>query len=34
MGLFNTILEKLGFGKKEAAPAAAAPRHLRLRPPR
>lgn len=25
MGLFNTILEKLGFGKKEAAPAAAAP---------
>lgn len=24
MGLFNTILEKLGFGKKEAAPAAAA----------
>lgn len=25
MGLFNTILEKLGFRKKEAAPAAAAP---------
>jgi 3-oxoacyl-ACP reductase-like protein len=25
MGLFNTILEKLGFGKKEAAPATAAP---------
>jgi 3-oxoacyl-ACP reductase-like protein len=25
MGLFNTILEKLGFGKKESAPAAAAP---------
>ncbi len=25
MGLFNTILEKLGFGKKEAAPAAPAP---------
>ncbi|WP_139803847.1 DUF3597 family protein, partial [Cronobacter sakazakii] len=25
MGLFNTILEKLGFGKKEATPAAAAP---------
>ncbi|PZU52694.1 MAG: oxidoreductase [Thauera sp.] len=25
MGLFNTILEKLGFGNKEAAPAAAAP---------
>jgi len=25
MGLFNTILEKLGFGKKDDAPAAAAP---------
>jgi 3-oxoacyl-ACP reductase-like protein len=25
MGLFNTILEKLGFGKKDDAPGAAAP---------